>query len=441
MINLAFFVASWFVYGLLDYADLPGRNFYLIIFINLNWAGVSIFLKAYRWYERIRIEDQFKLIARSCIAFLAFNTLFYYHFLHATPHTSFLLVAHALTFVFLCVGRSFNRLREVSPYEQVRYAIVGGRPENIAHLFKAFDYCFPGSSELVGHFGQESLDNVRRLGGYADIKEYLLTDPAIDKLIIFDSSLGIREEREIIQLCQARLISVEVAPRETRLYPRSYVAHRLGDLTVFRLKEEPLSLLRNKILKRTMDLVISTLVIVFLLTWMIPLIGLLIYLESPGPIFFIQERSGYRNKVFRMIKFRTMTHNNAGANTTQAKKHDSRVTRIGSILRKTSLDEFPQFINVWLGQMSVVGPRPHMIEHTQEYAAKIDRYMIRHLAKPGITGLAQIKGYRGGTEELYKMEKRVEFDVWYLEQWSIFMDFRCIIFTVINIFRGEENAY
>ena len=170
-----------------------------------------------------------------------------------------------------------------------------------------------------------------------------------------------------------------------------------------------------------------------------PIVALAIYREDPGPIFFRQERTGYRNNVFKMWKFRSMRINER-SDSKQATRGDDRITRVGAFLRKTSLDEFPQFINVFLGDMSVVGPRPHMIKHTEEYARIIDTFMIRHKVKPGVTGLAQINGYRGPTDEVWKMEKRVEYDVWYLENWSLLMDLRCIIMTVYNAVRGEENA-
>ncbi|MGL5893358.1 MAG: sugar transferase [Bacteroidales bacterium] len=162
--------------------------------------------------------------------------------------------------------------------------------------------------------------------------------------------------------------------------------------------------------------------------------------SSPGPIFFKQTRTGLNGADFTCYKFRTM-HVNSQADTQQAEKNDPRKTRLGNFLRKSSIDELPQFINVLLGDMSVVGPRPHMLRHTEEYSAIIDRYMVRHLIKPGITGWAQVNGFRGETKTLKQMESRIKRDVWYLENWSFLLDVRIILLTILNAIRGEENAY
>ena len=167
---------------------------------------------------------------------------------------------------------------------------------------------------------------------------------------------------------------------------------------------------------------------------------LLIKLNSRGPVFFVQERSGRDNKPFPCYKFRTM-YVNDNAHTMQACKNDSRITKVGAFLRKTSLDEFPQFFNVLLGNMSVVGPRPHMLSHTEQYSELINNFLVRHYAKPGITGWAQVNGYRGETKELADMEGRVEHDIWYIENWSLLLDVKIVWKTFIQVFQGDENAF
>ena len=169
-------------------------------------------------------------------------------------------------------------------------------------------------------------------------------------------------------------------------------------------------------------------------------VGIGIKLSSPGPIFFVQKRTGYRGQAFNCYKFRTMRVND-DSDTLQASKGDPRVTWFGNFLRRSSIDELPQFFNVWRGDMSVVGPRPHMVAQTEMYSELIDKYMLRHTIKPGITGWAQVRGYRGQTEELWQMEKRVEFDVWYAENWSFFLDMKIIFRTIWNALKGEDNAY
>jgi putative colanic acid biosynthesis UDP-glucose lipid carrier transferase len=196
----------------------------------------------------------------------------------------------------------------------------------------------------------------------------------------------------------------------------------------------------DRVVKRLFDIAFSLFVIVFIFSWLYPILALLIKLESPGPVIFKQERSGRNNVQFYCYKFRSMRVNDE-CHLKQASKNDCRITRIGRILRKTSLDELPQFFNVLLGNMSVVGPRPHMLKHTEHYREVVDQYMVRHYMKPGITGWAQVNGYRGETIELGLMEKRVEHDIWYMENWSALLDIKIVMLTVLNVIKGEKNAY
>ena len=193
-------------------------------------------------------------------------------------------------------------------------------------------------------------------------------------------------------------------------------------------------------IKRLFDIVVSLIAIVIVsATILIPII-IAIKLSSKGPILFKQKRTGYRGREFVCLKFRTMKVN-ADADTRQATKDDPRKTKVGDFLRKTSLDELPQFLNVLYGNMSVVGPRPHMVKQTDEYRKLINRYMVRHTIKPGITGLAQVSGFRGQTEKLWQMEKRVEYDVKYIENWTFWLDIKIMVRTVLNAVQGEKNAY
>ena len=195
---------------------------------------------------------------------------------------------------------------------------------------------------------------------------------------------------------------------------------------------------KNFILKRLFDIVFSLVVIIFILSWLLPVLIIIIKLESSGPGIFKQIRSGKNNYPFWCYKFRSMRVNNISV---QATLGDHWTTAIGAFIRKTSLDELPQFINVLFGDMSIVGPRPHMLKHTEEFSLITDQYMDRHFLKPGITGWAQINGYRGEIKEHDQLLKRIEHDIWYIENWSITGDINIIIKTITNVFQGEENAY
>ena len=218
-----------------------------------------------------------------------------------------------------------------------------------------------------------------------------------------------------------------------------FVQSQVGHLPVMSHKMSPLSKDYNKLAKRVFDLAFSIPVVALSPLVLIP-VAIGIKLSSPGPVFFKQRRTGIYGKEFWCYKFRTMRQNDQ-ADSLQATEDDPRKTRFGDFLRRTSIDELPQFLNVLLGNMSVVGPRPHMVSQTEDYSRLIDKYMLRHAIKPGITGWAQVSGYRGGTKHLWQMEKRVEYDVWYIHNWNIFLDLKIAFLTVFNAFRGDSNAY
>lgn len=202
----------------------------------------------------------------------------------------------------------------------------------------------------------------------------------------------------------------------------------------------PLYIRYNRIVKRTFDLMISIIVLCTLFPFILLTVGLIIKLTSPGPIFFIQKRTGKDGKDFWCYKFRSMKVNK-DADEVQATADDPRKTPFGNFIRNTSIDEIPQIINVFLGDMSLIGPRPHMVKHTEMYSKLIDNYMDRHAVKPGITGWAQVTGLRGETKELYQMENRVKADIWYIENWSFLLDMKIIVKTVLTILLGDKNAY
>ena len=213
-----------------------------------------------------------------------------------------------------------------------------------------------------------------------------------------------------------------------------------GDIPIITLRDEPLQDDINRLMKRVFDIFFSLLVIVFFYSWMFPLIILAMKVSDKGPVFFKQLRSGLDNVHFYCYKFRTMRQNDC-SDSKQAEVKDVRITKLGEFLRKNSLDEFPQFVNDVKGEMSIVGPRPHMIQHTDQYSKLISNYMVRQLVKPGITGAAQVNGFRGETKLLRDMKGRVNYDVWYIENWSLLLDIKLIFKTVYNLFKGDVNAH
>ncbi len=242
--------------------------------------------------------------------------------------------------------------------------------------------------------------------------------------------------KESEQLC----VRFRIVPSVSVFLEKGMTIDHYADLSMFSTRRDPLEDVGNRIKKRLFDVVVSVFVVVFILSWLYPLLAVLIKLGSKGPVIFKQLRSGISDQPFFCFKFRTMKHDNYSEHL-QASKNDARVTWIGSILRKTSLDEFPQFVNVLLGDMSVVGPRPHMLKHTAEFSQMTEHYMVRHLLKPGITGWAQVNSFRGEINHPDQLKDRISSDLWYLQNWSLMLDIKIVAMTFLRVFIGDKNAY
>lgn len=384
----------------------------------------------------LRIRNLFVAV----LAFAGIMSMVYYYIYQPTFAYN-LIPPVIVSFFFLASVAHFlirYKIRHLSGY--LTYAVVGGKKGNIKYLEDVYSSVYGKHAVYLGRFARNPLTGVKTLGSYQDVKEYIKQSEGLSKLVYFSSDLSEEEVKEIAKLCRTHFISFEIVPEAVGYFKNGLRMEQVAKLPVFSRKKAPLDLLKNQVLKRAFDLVVSGLFLITLYPVMYAVIGILIKLESKGPIYFKQKRTGYWNKPFTCYKFRTMTVNN-DCDKVQAVKNDARITRIGEILRKTSLDEFPQFINVFRGEMSLVGPRPHMLKHTEDYSKLIDNFMIRHEVKPGITGWAQVNGWRGPTDEVYKMAKRVEFDVDYIEHWSFWFDLKCMVMTVLNIFKGESNAF
>lgn len=312
------------------------------------------------------------------------------------------------------------------------------------------------SKKLVHYLEQESIEteilgftenteNIKELSHYPIIGD-ISSSIALSKQYNVDriySTITPEQEPMLYQLMQEaenECIRFKIVPDLSMFVKGRFHVSYFNDIPILTTRGESLDKINNRIKKRALDIVFSSFVILFILSWLLPLISLLIRIESKGPIFFSQMRTGKNGKKFRCFKFRSMYINEL-SDVKQASRNDSRVTRIGRFLRRTSLDEFPQFFNVLIGNMSIVGPRPHMLQHTTNYSKMVDQYMVRHFSKPGITGWAQINGYRGEITEPIHIKNRVEYDIWYMENWSLMLDIKIIFLTVFNILKGEEKAY
>ena len=281
--------------------------------------------------------------------------------------------------------------------------------------------------------------NKKILGKVKDCFEYA-KENGISEIFCALPANDLEKIKDLMQEADKHMIRFRIAPDLKVFFNKNVMMELYGHMPILTPRNEPLENKANEIIKRGFDILFSLLVIFLVLSWLTPLLALIIKLDSPGPVFFKQLRSGKENKPFYCFKFRSMKVNGE-SDFKQACRGDCRITRVGAILRKTSMDELPQFFNVLLGDMSVVGPRPHMLKHTQDYSILINNFMVRHFLTPGITGWAQVSGFRGETKETTAMCKRVEADLWYLENWSLLLDMKIIFLTLWLAFRENKNAF
>lgn len=358
---------------------------------------------------------------------------------------TFLLIYYVVTIVIFSLWRVIVRVT-LKMYCRKGYnfkkIVIVGAGKNGMELYKVMKDDLSYGFNILGFFDDNlSLKSVlpNYLGMTNEVEDFVLAND-VDE--IYCTLPGTNDEKivRLLNFAEKHMIRFYIVPEFYRNLKKSLVMEVLESIPLMTVRREPLQAAYNRALKRTFDILFSTIILVTIFPILYVVVGIMIKLSSPGPILFKQKRTGLYGQDFRCYKFRTMKVN-AQADSLQAVKNDPRKTKVGDFLRRTNLDEFPQFINVLRGEMSVVGPRPHMLKHTEQYSALIDKYMVRHLVKPGVTGWAQVTGYRGETKTLEQMEGRVKRDVWYIENWSFFLDLKIIVVTVLNMFKGEKNAY
>lgn len=336
------------------------------------------------------------------------------------------IMARKLVKLYRSLGFNYKRVIIIG-YGDAGKKLIKAMNSDPGYGFKimgVFD-CVPINDELPYHTGK-----------LAEVEDFI-KDNNIDEIYCSLSNTGGILER-ILNVAENNAADFYFVPQVGTHIIRQFELNTVGDIPTLSARPNPLSRSVNRMLKRAFDVVFSSAFLVVFPVILIP-VAIGIKATSPGPIFFKQRRTGYRGKDFMCYKFRTMRVN-ADSDKKQATADDPRKTSFGNMLRKLSIDELPQFYNVFKGDMSIVGPRPHMIKHTQDYSALINKYMLRHTIKPGITGWAQVSGYRGETRELWQMQKRVECDVWYTENWNLWLDIKIIVRTVFNAITGEEAA-
>lgn len=412
-------------------------NFF--IFISFSWIVSAVLSNFYEVYRFTSITKMLGLIVKQTIIFLLLVFAFFGFFNElSTKLTSILkyvlLVMSSIIIIKFVIFFLLKKYRKIFK-GNLRIVVIVGLNEKTDQLRKYFNDNPDYGYQLIKTFDLKGSNKFN----IDEVIEFI-SNHEVDEIYSSVAEVKNQELTKLIDYADNNLKILKFLPDNKEIYTKKLDFTYYGYLPILSMRSIPTDEPINLFIKRSFDVVFSLVVIIGILSWLTPFIGFLIKFESIGPVFFKQKRNGLGYKEFYCYKFRSMRPN-PEADVSQISKGDPRVTKIGKFIRKTSIDELPQFINVLKGEMSVVGPRPHMVSHTHMYAEKIDKFMVRHFIKPGITGLAQVSGFRGEVEDDIFITNRVKYDIYYLENWSILMDLRIIFKTVFNAFKGEEKAY
>jgi len=419
----------------------PYFNALFLLYINLSWLIVSYHLEFYNFNRFHKNADIFSQLLLQIIIF-TFIYFAFFTLIRQTIDVRYHLVLLGIIFVSIGVFRSLYLLA-LQKYRarggNFRNIIIIGNNKTTKKIISYINDRPELGYKILGYFSDKNDKNGNYLGQVEDSFDYMKNN-IVDQIYCSIEDLSRKQIDSFVQFADNNLKVLKLLPDARDAYTTKTEIEYFNYIPVLSLRKIPIDDNINQLFKRSFDVVFSIFMIIFVLSWLIPLMYILIKIESKGPLFFKQKRDGLNGERFVCYKFRSMYINDESEKL-QAVKDDDRVTKIGRFLRKTSIDELPQFFNVLVGDMSVVGPRPHMLSQTEKYAKLVDKFMVRHFVKPGITGLAQVRGYRGEVEKNEDMENRVKLDIFYIENWSFFLDIKIIWITIINIFKGEEKAY
>jgi putative colanic acid biosysnthesis UDP-glucose lipid carrier transferase len=416
-----------------------------LVILNASWLAIIFYTSPYRINRVSSISTLVSSISYSLFQhFLVTSTAIY--FLDFTLVHKWSPIAVYLLLLVIVLAWRLSLYYSLSFYRSKGYnfrnVVIVGYGAISKHLEVFFKLHPEYGYHFIGYF-DDNAASPQVVGDFQSVRS-MIADPEnktpIDEVYCCLPYVKYGQIKQIIDLCEDRLIKVKLITDFRAFSYKGLDLERYDHIPVLNVSSIPLDDRNNQFVKRVFDVIFSLALFTLFFSWMFPIIALAIKIDSKGPVFFKQRRTGKDNQDFMCWKFRTM-HVNGEADLRQATKYDNRVTAVGAFLRKTSIDELPQFINVLQGTMSVVGPRPHMLKHTEEYSRLIKKFMVRHHVKPGITGLAQSKGYRGETRNLIDMKNRVTLDRFYIQNWSFLLDVKIIIATIVTLFKGDQQAY
>lgn len=437
---VAFKIAGNHYYSL---DSLPKDLIRFIFYSNIIWV---LLVRIFSPYSIVRFESADKILSRTIKSVITFMIILFLDVIifPSIEISRYYIVVYFIVFsgvltIFRTLSVKYLKTLRRRGVNNRRIVILGVNNNSIL-LAKTFEKELTYGYKLLGFFSDkyESYENITILGKTNQLMSYCKAN-TVDEIYFSENSLRSINIKDILHFCDSNFIRFKIIPdfQQYTLNMRFNI-DLYKDIPILHLRKEPLENQTNKLFKRLFDIAFSLTVIILICQWLFPIIIILQKLFSKGPVFFIQERTGQDNKVFRCYKFRTMYINDQ-SNSVGTIVNDPRIMPFGKFLRKTKIDELPQFFNVLVGQMSVVGPRPHMVKHTEEYSKLIDQFLVRHFVKPGITGWAQTTGYVDESKKLQEMIDKVKKDVWYIENWSLLLDLKIIFLTIYNIFKADKN--
>ena len=413
-----------------------------LFFVLLSWTSLSLLGKDYKIGRPSGYEKSVTKGFKTITVFLALFSFFVVFSNQEIISRNFVLHFAGVLFLFIPIERVIVHL-VVNKYRKwggnYRNAIIIGYDQLGFSLFDAINKNKNLGIRCTGFYGS-STQIVTKYPLKGNLKAFLNSDLKKVDFVYVSENIVREELNQIIELSDASFVKVKLLPHFKTDFLKSYVLKLIDNINIIDVNYLPLDHAFNRFLKRSFDVLFSLIMLLFVLSWLYPIIALIIFLESRGPILFKQYRNGKNNEVFRCLKFRTM-YLNEEADQKWATKNDHRVTYFGAILRRTSLDELPQLINVLIGDMTIVGPRPLPVKLNEQYINQIKSYSQRHTFKPGITGLAQALGHRGEIKDLREIKNRVTLDRFYLNNWSVYLDLKIIFITFFELIKGQDTAY
>ena len=421
-------------------SDSDYYNLAFIGFIISFWTVSSILTKYYQVLRFTKFLRLLRLATRHYFIFtLGFFAFFGIYKEGFIVNNQFLILTTILITTFslkILIFFSLKWYRNLG--RNFRKVVVIGIDDSSKKIITLFNKNKTLGYKYLGCFSNKIYND--KIGSIEDSFQFII-DNSVDEIYCSLKELNSNTVSKIRSFSNSNNINLKLIPDSGKLYSKDQSIEFYDDtLVVLNVKKLPFEFNENYIIKRVFDFFLAVFVCLFIMSWLIPILWVLIKIESKGPAIFSQKREGIDGKQFICYKFRSMKLNNQ-ADKVHAVENDNRVTRLGALMRKTSIDELPQFFNVLKGDMSVVGPRPHLPSLSSEYQKDVDDYLKRHLVKPGITGLAQVSGYRGEIKKKSDIKNRVRLDVFYIENWSFLLDVKIILMTVFNVFKGDENAY